>query len=164
MANSPIGKFWLAIPWLIIACGLPLLIWWMVEPAPITVNYVSPLFLSRPATDRADAATVYVSEVTGGSTVFRYISYCVTKSFEATSHRSWVGEALVWHAPDLPTILSRVPGCFDANIAVSVPTSSPTRTFEYTQTMSIPMNPIRIETISYAPIPLTILDPKDCKQ
>jgi hypothetical protein len=26
------------------------------------------------------------------------------------------------------------------------------------------MNPIRIETIAYAPIPLTILDPKDCKE
>ena len=121
------------------------------------------MFLSRPALNRADAATVYISEVKGGSTVFRYISYCVERPFEATSHRAWVGEALVWHAPDLPTMLSRTPGCYDANIAVPVPTSSPTRTFSYVQTMSIPLNPIRTETVEYAPIPLTILDPKDCR-
>ena len=88
----------------------------------------------------------------------------MSRPFEATNHRAWVGEALVWHAPDLPTVLSRTPGCYDANIAVAVPTSSPTRTFQYTQTLSIEMNPLRTETITYAPIPLTILAPKDCKQ
>lgn len=163
MAETRIGRFWLALPWLILACGVPTLAWWLFEPVPLKVTYVAPMFLSRPAINRADAATAYISEVKGGSTVFRYISYCVERPFEATSHRAWVGEALVWHAPDLPTMLSRTPGCFDANIAVPVPTSSPTRTFQYVQTMSIPLNPIRTETVEYAPIPLTILDPKDCR-
>lgn len=160
MAETRIGRIWLALPWAILALGLPLVAWWLIEPVPLTVNYVSPMFLSRPALNRADAATVYVSEVKGGSTVFRYVSYCVTRPFDGTTHRSWVGEALVWHAPDLPTVLSRTPGCYDANIAVSVPTSSPTRSFMFTQMMSIPLNPLRTETVSYTPIPLTILDNK----
>jgi hypothetical protein len=163
MANSPIGKFWLLTPWMILACGLPLLVWWMVEPVPLTVNYVSPLFLSREATSRYDAETVFVKETVGGGVLYRYISYCVSRPFEATSHRAWVGKALSWPAPDLPTVLSRVPGCFEANIAVDIPTSSPQRSFFYTQTLSIPLNPIRTAVIEYAPIPLTIMDPKDCK-
>lgn len=164
MAETRIGRIWLALPWAILALGLPLVAWWLIEPVPLTVNYVSPMFLSRPALNRADAATVYVSEVNGGSTVFRYVSYCVTRPFDGTTHRSWVGEALVWHAPDLPTVLSRTPGCYEANIATLVPTSSPTRTFSYVQTMTIPINPMRDAVVSYAPIPLTILDPKDCRQ
>jgi hypothetical protein len=160
MANSPVGKLWLLTPWAILALGIPLVAWWMLEPVPVTVNYVSPLFLSRPATSRSDAATVFVSETKGNTTVFRYIAYCVTRPFEATSRRAWVGEAIVWSAPDLPTMLSRTPGCYEANIAVAVPASSPTRTFNYTQELVVPMSIIRTEVIRYSPIPLTILDSK----
>ena len=160
MANSPIGKFWLLTPWIILACGLPLLIWWMVEPVPVTVNYVSPAFLSRPAADRHDAATVYLHETAGNKTVWRYIEACVSKPFEATSHRSWVGKAIVWPAPDLPTTMSREVGCHAFNIAVEVPSSSPTRTFAFVQRLAIELNPIRTEVIEYTPIPLTILDSK----
>jgi hypothetical protein len=161
MASSPIGKCWLLMPWIIIACGIPLIAWWMLEPVPLTINYVSPLFLSRPALNRDDANTVMVSESKGGGVLYRYISYCVSRPFDATSHRTWVGKALAWPAPDLPTVLSRVPGCFEANIAVDIPTSSPQRSFFYTQTLSIPLNPIRTAVIEYAPIPLTILDGKE---
>lgn len=160
MAETRVGRFWLALPWLILACGVPTIVWWLIEPVPLKVTYVAPMFLSRPAINRADAATVYVSEVKGGTTVFRYISYCVSRPFDATARRAWVGEALVWHAPDVPTMLSRTPGCYDTNIAVVTPTSSPTRSFMYTQSLVVPMSPIRTETISYTPIPITILDSK----
>ena len=161
MANTQIGKFWLFTPWIILALGIPLLGWWMLEPAPLRIEYVHPHFLTRPAMSRDDASTVEVLAVRGNTVIFRYVEYCVTRAFDATSHRAWVGKALVWHAPDLPTMLSRVPGCFAANLAVEVPTSSPTRTFSFVQTMSIPLNPLRTETVAYAPIPLTILDSKD---
>jgi hypothetical protein len=161
MANHPLGRFWLLTPWLLLLLGAPLVIWWMLEPAPLRIEYVHPHFLTRPAMSRDDASTVEVLAVNGNATIFRYVEYCVSRPFEGTSHRAWVGKALVWHAPDLPTMLSRVPGCFAANLAVEVPTSSPTRTFSYVQTISIPLNPLRTETIEYAPIPLTILDSKD---
>ena len=160
MADHPLGRFWLLTPWLILALGLPLLGWWLFEPTPIRIEYVAPHFLSRPATDRRDAEQVAVTAVRGGSTVYRYVEYCVSRPFEATSNRAWVGQALVWPAPSVPTTLSRTPGCMAANMAVEVPTSSPTRTFQFVQTMSIPMNPLRTEVIEYAPIPLTILDNK----
>lgn len=161
MSTHPIGRFWLALPWIILALGLPTLVWWLLEPVPLKIEYVHPLFLSRPAMDRNDASSVEVIAVRGGSTVFRYIQYCVSRPFEGTSHRAWVGKALVWPAPDLPTTLSRVPGCFAANLAVEVPTSSPTRTFSFVQTMSIPINPLRTDVVEYAPIQLTILDNKE---
>jgi hypothetical protein len=161
MADHPLGRFWLLTPWLIIVLGLPLLAWWTFEPVPVRVEYVAPYFLSRPAVDRKDAEQAAVTSVRGGSTVYRFVEYCVSRTFEATSHRAWVSQALVWAAPNVPTTLSRVPGCFAANLAQVTPTSSPQRTFQFVQTMSIPMNPIRTETIEYAPIPLTILDSKD---
>jgi hypothetical protein len=161
MADHPLGRFWLLSPWIIIIIGVPLVAWWLLEPVPVTVNYVAPTFLSRPAMDRREAESVAVTSARGGSVVYRYVEYCVTRAFEATSHRAWVGEALVWPAPNVPTTLSRTPGCFAANLAIEVPTSSPTRTFKFVQTMSIPMSPIRTEVIEYAPIPLTILDSKD---
>lgn len=160
MADTRIGRIWLALPWAILALGLPLIAWWLLEPVPVTITYVAPMFLSRPAINRADAATAFVSEVKGGSTVFRYVSYCVSRPFEGTNRRAWVGEALVWHAPDLPTMLSRTPGCYDANIAVTVPTSSPTRSFMYRQELFVSLNPLRSVSIQYSPIPLTILDNK----
>jgi hypothetical protein len=163
MANSPVGRAWLALPWLILATGIPLLLWWAFEPVPLEVNYVSPHFLSRPAIDRNDAETAAVTEAVGGRVLYRYVSYCVSRPFTATAHRSWVGKALVWPAPDLPTMLSRTPGCFETNIAVEIPTSSPSRSFSFVQTMSIEMSPIRTEVIQYPPIPLRILDANECK-
>jgi hypothetical protein len=158
MANHPIGKIWLALPWLILACGIPTILWWTFEPIPLTINYVAPAFLSRPAINREDAATVYTFEAKGGTTLWRYVEYCVSRPFDATTRRTFVGSALVWHAPDLPTALSRTPGCFAANIATELPTSSPTRTWQFAQRMEIPLNPIRTENVSYSPIPITILD------
>lgn len=160
MAEHPIGRLWLALPWLLLACGIPTLAWWLFEPMPLTVNYVAPAFLSRPAINREDAASVYISEARGNSVAWRYVEYCVTRPFEATTHRAWVGKAIVWHAPDLPTVLSRTPGCFAANLATEIPASSPTRRFEFTQSMELRLNPIRTEEIFYSPIPLTILDSK----
>ena len=49
MSNNPVGRLWLAAPWMILALGIPLLAWWMLEPAPLAVNYVAPAFLSQPA-------------------------------------------------------------------------------------------------------------------
>jgi hypothetical protein len=161
MANTQIGKFWLFTPWIILALGTPLLGWWMLEPVPLKINYVAPCFTSRPAINRDDALSACVDSIHGGTVVFRFVSYCVSRPFEATSRRSWVGKAIVWPAPDLPTMLSRTPGCYEANIAVETPTSSPTRRFSYIQELQIPMSPVRTATISYSPIPLTILDSKD---
>jgi len=160
MANSPVERFWLLSPWIIIACGFPLIAWWLLEPIPLRVEYVHPFFLSRPATDRADAEQAQVAAVAGGTVVYRFVEYCVSRPFDAESKRAWVTGAFVWPAPVVPTVLSRVPGCFTANLAQETPTSSPTRNFSFTQSMSIPMNPIRTETLEYAPIPLTILDTK----
>ena len=42
MAETRIGKFWLTLPWLILACGVPTIVWWMLEPVPVTVTF--PLF------------------------------------------------------------------------------------------------------------------------
>jgi hypothetical protein len=164
MANSPVGRFWLALPWLILTCGAPLIAWWMLEPVPLTINYVAPAFLTHEAKTREEAARYYVSEIEGGGTLFRFVSFCVSRPFNATSHRSWVGKALSWPAPDLPTGLSRTPGCYDASIAVDIPTSSPTRKFAFVQTLEIPMNPIRTATIEFQPLQLTILAPEECKK
>lgn len=160
MANSPVGRFWLLTPWLLLAGVLPLLVWWLVEPVPVTINYVAPSFLSQPANSREEASRYYISEALGGTTVWRYVEYCVHASYEGTSHRAWVGEALVWHAPDLPTQFSRREGCASLSVAVPVPQSSPARSFNFVQTMTIQLNPLRVEQIVYPPLPLRILDNK----
>ena len=160
MANTQIGKILLSWPWLLLALGEPVLLWCFLEPTPVTITYVAPAFLSQPASSREEASRYYISEARGGSTVWRYVEYCVRRPYEGTSHRAWVGEALVWHAPDLPTQFSRTPGCASLSVAVPLPQSSPTRSFNYVQWMEIPMNPLRTEEIQYPPIPLTILDNK----
>ncbi|MCU0501534.1 MAG: hypothetical protein MUC51_07165 [Anaerolineae bacterium] len=163
MANHPVGRFWLALPWIMLACGLPTLAWWMFEPVPLTVNYVAPCFMERPVSNREEALQSCVTQTRGGGVLYRWAEYCVSRAFEATSHRSWVGRAVVWPAPDLPTIMSRTPGCYSTNFAVEIPTSSPSRSWEFVQRMEIQMagNPLRSPVIEYAPIPLTILDSKD---
>lgn len=161
MANTQIGKFWLLMPWLIIALGIPTLLWWTFEPVPIEITYVAPHFVSQPVTNRFDASKYPVTAAKGGTTLWRYVEYCVRRPYEGVSHRAWVGEALVWHAPDLATQFSRVPGCSSISVATPLPTNSPTRTFNYMQRMEIVMNPIRTEEIVYPPIPLTILDGKE---
>ena len=163
MANTQLGKFWLALPWLILALGVPTLIWWLAEPVPVTITYTAPAFLSSPVTERP-SPKLYAHEAPGGSTLYRWVEYCVSKPFNATVHRSWVGKAIVWPAPDLPTRLSREVGCRGASIVVEVPTSNPSRSFEFVQTMTIELNPLRTEMIEYPPIPLHILAPADCKK
>jgi hypothetical protein len=160
MANSPVGRFWLLTPWVLLACGVPLAGWWLLEPMPIRVTYVAPAFLSAPAYSRDDAVRHYVYE-TNRSVLWRYVEYCVDKPFtEGVSHRSWVGRAIVWHAPDLPTYLARTPGCTAANVAVDIPSSSPARDFRFVQWIEIPLNPLRTARIEFEPIPLRILDSK----
>jgi hypothetical protein len=164
MSTSPVGRIWLALPWLVLACGIPLIAWWLLEPTPIEITYVAPSFLSQPVDSREDAAQHYIAEAVGGTVVWRYVEYCVRRPYEGTSRRAWVGEALVWHAPDLPTQFSRAPGCARLSIAVPLPQSSPSRSFNFVQRMEVVMNPLRTEEVIYPPIPLRILDAKDCKQ
>jgi hypothetical protein len=151
-------------PWILLVLGAPLHIYWWLEPPPVQITYVAPAFLSEPVYNREDASKFYVSEVLGGSTLWRYIEYCVTKPYNGTSHRSWVGNALVWHAPDLPTQFSRTVGCGSLSVAVDVPQSSPSRNFNFVQRLEVPINPIRTVDIEYPPIPLRILAPADCKK
>lgn len=140
-------------PWAILGLG----IYWMVEPVPVRVVYVAPQFAIAPVTSRAEASEFAITEAHGGSTVWRYIEYCVDRPFSGTVHRSWVNESMVWHAPDLPTALSRDVGCGSRSIAVQVPTSNPTRTFQFVQKLDIEVNPLRTVEIDYPPIRLTIL-------
>lgn len=164
MANSPMGKMWLALPWIILALGAPVLLWWLLEPVPIEIAYVAPSFLSHPAQTREEAVRYYVSEVEGGDVLYRFVSYCVSKPFIATSRRAWIGRAISWSAPDLPTYLSRTPGCFETSVPVEIPSSSPTRRFEFVQVIEIPLNPLRTVKVEFAPIALTILAPAECKK
>lgn len=148
------------LPWIVLAVAAPLVIWWSLEPVPVRVVYVAPAFLSQPAKTREEAAQYYVAEARGGGVLWRYVEYCVARPFVGTTHRAWVNKAMVWHAPDVATHLSRAPGCAASSIGVDIPTSSPTRRFEFTQYMTIKTNPIREDRVEYAPIALTILDGK----
>jgi hypothetical protein len=160
MSEHPVARLSLLLPWFMIACGVPVILWWTFEPSPIRVTYVAPAFLTSPAQSREDAARFYTYE-TNLSVLWRYVEYCVDKPFaEGTSHRSWVGRAIVWHAPDLPTYLARTPGCTAANVAVDIPSSSPARDFRFVQWIEIPLNPIRTATVQFDPIPLRILESK----
>lgn len=140
-------------PWAILGLG----IYWMLEPSPLVVKYVAPHFASVPVESRADADEFAVTEISGGQTVYRYLEYCVYRPFSGTAHRSWVNQSMVWPAPDLPTALSRTVGCDKRSIAVQVPTSNPTRTFDFVQRLHIEINPLRTIEIDYPPIRLTIL-------
>jgi hypothetical protein len=141
---------------LALTCG-PLAIWWMLEPPPVELGYVAPHFTDRPVDSREEAARYAVTAVRGGDTVYRYVEFCVRRPFMGEMHRSWVNDAMVWHAPNVPTALSREVGCRSSSIAISVPTSNPSRAFEFVQFMTIRVNPIRTDRIDYFPIPLTIL-------
>lgn len=141
------------VPW-----ALALLLgYWALEPVPLRVTYVAPLFSSQPVDSRASADAYAISEVVGGSTVWRYVEYCVDRPFTGEIRRSWVNPAMVWAAPDLPTALSRTQGCSRRSIAVEVPTSNPTRMFEFVQRLRIQVNPVRTVEIDYPPITLRIL-------
>ena len=145
-------------PWVILVLGLPVILWWLFEPNPLTIRYVAPYFVDRPVETRDEAEMHPVFAVAGGQQLYRYIEYCVSRPFTATAKRSWVNSAMVWHAPDVPTQLSRTAGCRSANVVVEVPTSNPSRTFMFVQKMEVDVNPIRRdEVIEYPPIPLTIL-------
>lgn len=148
------------LPLVLALIGGPLIIWWLVEPSPLEVRYVAELFTSEESNTREDAMKHAVVAVKGGTQVFRYIEYCVRRPFQGTARRSWVNDAMVWHAPDVPTQLSRVVGCRNASIMVDVPTSNPTRTFYFVQRIEIPVNPIRDDVIEFPPIPLTIVAPR----
>ena len=149
------------VPVIIAAILLPLTVWWMLEPSPIEVTYVAPHFVDRPVTSRDEAAGHAVFATTGGRELYRYVEYCVRRPFTGTIRRSWVNTAMVWHAPDLPTQLSRNVGCHVSNVVVETPTSSPARSFMFVQKLVIDVNPLRQnEEVEYPPIPLMILPPK----
>jgi len=154
-------RLWLYLPWAILVGGIPLLLFWWAQEPPVEITYVAPAFLSSPAESREDAAQHYVTDTVGGGTLWRYIEYCVRRPYSGVSHRAWVSRSVVWHAPDLPTYLSRATGCASASLAVEIPSSNPARRFEFvqymeTETMS---NPLRTWRIDYSPIPLLILPP-----
>lgn len=136
---------------------VPVIFWWLFEPPPVELKYVAPHFSDRPVESREEAARHTVVAVRGGQEVYRYVEFCVHRAFVGTARRSWVNSAMVWHAPDVPTALSREVGCRSASIAVEVPTSNPSRTFKFVQAMEVTVNPIRTDVIEYPPIPLTIL-------
>ncbi len=155
-----IGRSLAPLAWLpmllALICG-PLAVWWLIEPSPVELRYVAPTFTDRPVGSREEARQHAVVEISGGATVYRYIEVCVRRHFTGEAHRSWVNSAMVWHAPDVPTVLSREPGCRSASVSVEVPTSNPTREFQFVQTLDIRVNPIRTDRIEYPPIPRTIL-------
>ena len=161
MANTPVGRFWLLMPWAILALGIPLLLWWYLEPVPVTVTYVAPAFLTQPVGSREEAARYYTYEATGGQTLWRWVEACVSKPInDGASHRSWVGSALVWHAPDLPLFMAGKEGCWAGSVAVEVPTSSPARKFSFRQWITVQTNPFRLDRIEFDPLPLLIRDSK----
>jgi hypothetical protein len=135
----------------------PLFVFWAVEPTPLRIVYAAPMFTDTEVDSREDAERHAVLAVAGGTQVYRYIEFCVSRPFSGTAHRSWVNTAMIWHAPDVPTQLSREPGCRSANVMLDVPLSNPTRTFWYVHAIDVPVNPMRTDTVDMPPIPLTIL-------
>jgi hypothetical protein len=145
------------LPLIVAMIAGPLAVWWMLEPPPVELRYVAPHFTDRPVESRAEAERHAIKSTPGGSVVYRYIEYCVRKPFVGEARRSWVNSAMVWHAPSVPTVLSREVGCRSAAVSVEVPTSNPSRSFQFVQAMEVQVNPIRTDRIEYPPIPLTIL-------
>ena len=158
-------RFWfmLYLPWAILVSALPVLVYFQFESMPITIQYTAPYFSSEPARTRDAAAASAVMQAPGGVTLYRYVEYCVHRPFVGHIQRAWVGSAIVWPAPDVSTATSDEIGCFARPMAVEVPTSSPTRSFQYVQRMYVHVNKIRTEPIEYPPIPLRILSPEDTK-
>jgi hypothetical protein len=153
-----------ALAWLpmgLVLIVTPVVLYWLFEPMPVTVKYVAPHFVDRPVNSREEAESYAVVAAPGGVELYRYVEYCVDRPFTGTAKRSWVNTAMVWHAPELPTQLSRTVGCRASNIVVEVPTSNPSRTFMFVQQMVVNVNFLRnSEVIEYPPIPLTILASK----
>jgi len=156
-------RLWLYLPWLLLAVGIPWVAWWLLEPPPVTIEYVAPAFLSQPAESREAAAQHYVTEAVGGGTLWRYVEYCVREPYNGVNKRAWIGKAIVWQAPDLSTYLSRVVGCHSASLAVEIPASNPARHFEYSHRLLVEVNPIKTIEIVYSPIPLLILPPESAR-
>jgi hypothetical protein len=148
------------IAWLPFVVALiigPLVIFWSLQAAPLRVVYTAPLFADQEVESREEAERHSVLAIQGGTQVFRYVEFCVVRAFSGTARRSWVNNAMVWHAPDVPTQLSRTVGCRSANIMLDVPLSNPSRAFWYVHKIEVPVNLIRTDTIEMPPIPLTIL-------
>jgi hypothetical protein len=163
MSPSLPVRLWLYIPWIVIVLGSPMIIWWLQEPPPVSIEYVAPAFLSQPAESREAAAQYYVTETVGGGTLWRYVEYCVRRPYNGVNKRAWVSRAIVWQAPDLSTYLSRIVGCHSASLAVEIPQSNPARRFDYAHRLVVEVNPIKTVEIEYTPIPLLILSPAGVK-
>ena len=64
--------------------------------------------------------------------------------------------------PNGDVYYSRRVGCFHLNTVVEVPTSNPTRSFEFRQSIDIETNPLREDRVAYEPIRLKVLaSPKE---
>ena len=151
----------LYLPWAILLAALPALLFWTFEETPVELIYTAPHFASKEVSSRAEAADYAVTQIAGGSIVYRYVEYCVRKPANGHVQRAWVGSAIVWTAPDVSTAVAGEVGCHQRSFAIEVPTSSPSRTFEYRQTMFLTVNPVRTDVISYPLISLRILSPQD---
>lgn len=135
----------------------PLILYWALEPLPVDVRYVAPYFVSQPVATREQAEQRAVLAVEGGTTVYRYIEYCVVRSFEGTIRRTWINEAVAWSAPDIPASLGRRVGCSATNVGVVTPVVATSRDFEFIQVMEVPINPLRTVRMQYPTLPLRIL-------
>ena len=155
------GRWLLLSPWFVLATGVPAVAYWLLEPAPMELVYVHPLFVSHEVGTREEAKAAEVHAVRGGAVVYRFIEYTVKRPYTAKTSRAWVTKAMVWNAPDFSTVLSREPGHHHRSVAIDVPTSSPTRDMQFVQTLSIPVNWLRTVEIEYPPIPLRVLSPAD---
>ena len=151
----------LYLPWAVLFAALPALLFWSFEETPVELIYTAPHFASKDVSSRAEAADYAVTQIAGGSIVYRYVEYCVRKPVNGTIQRAWVGSAIVWPAPDVSTAVAGEIGCHQRSFAIEVPTSSPSRTFSFVQTMYVSVNQIRTDLVEYPPIPLRILSPQD---
>ncbi len=70
-------SFLFYLPWAILFAAAPVFAYWWWEPTPLTIEYTSPLFSREPVRTRDAAQYAAVSQIAGGSTVYRYIEYCV---------------------------------------------------------------------------------------
>lgn len=127
--------------------------WGPLDP-PSRIVYQHPLFTLVEAKSREQATAYAVRSAQSGAWIYRYQEYCLDRPSLGIVRRQWVGD------PTLPVEdkanVGR-PGCFARSFREVAPDVRTTRHFSFEMRIDYPNeNPLRVASLHYEPIPLTV--------
>lgn len=131
-------------------------LWWPLPPT-MRLIYSHPYFCDRPCETREEAQLYQVQEIQSGTDpVWHYREIQIGTQRFGAIRSSWHSGAFVWNSPQVATLGSE-PGFYRRAVAVTPPTSAPTREFTWHLAFLYRVTPMREEEIEFPPVHLRII-------